>query len=77
MPKGFQNIFNTFELELSGWKQYFRRIGEIIRSRKDSQLSVSGFQLLIDVEVRKHGERIGLETQVVYAVNDVNYSNKF
>ncbi len=64
----FQNVSTWLEFYVRG--QYLRRRDEILWYQRDSVNAKAALYVKTDVEGRRHREQTGLDTQVVFAVND-------
>jgi hypothetical protein len=64
----FYNVSTWLEFYVRG--QYLRRRDEISWYQRDSVKAKAALYVETDVEGRRHREQTGLDTQVVFAVND-------
>lgn len=70
-PNGQNSFYNvTIWLEFYVRVQYLRRRDEILWYQRDSVNAKAALYVKTDVEGRRHREQTGLDTQVVFAVND-------
>jgi hypothetical protein len=64
----FYNVSTWLEFDIRG--QYLRRRDEILLYQRDSVKAKAALYVKTDVEGRRHRAQTGLDTQVVFAVND-------